>query len=339
MREYRESYEQSDSSNKLLWIVLAIVGGVMVVGVLVCGGIGYLFYQALQGVRTNVAQAQAQMQVAMEQQVQVPELDLKDEDYAKARAQFKTKLVKKGPAPQQWKQLHPPANVEVLDFKSGNLSLKAWVNPPSNPGKRKFPGVLFLHGGYAFDDEDWEMTQPLREAGYVVLAPMLRGENGQAGSFTMFYSEVDDVLAAAGRLAKLPYVDDKHLYVTGHSAGGTLALLAAMTSPRFRAAASFSGSPNLQAFVQQWRTAVPFDGSDVREFEMRSPMAYATSFKCPVRLYYGDQELFFTEPSLTTAQRAKTKKLDVEAVVVPGDHMSSVPAGMQRAIEFFDEQK
>ena len=151
MREYRESYEHSDSSNKVLWIVLAIVGGVMMVGVLVCGGIGYLFYQALQGARTSVAQAQAQMQVAMEQQV--PDLDLKDEDYAKARADFKTKLVRKGPAPQQWKQLHPPADVEVLDFKSGNLSLKAWVNPPSKPGKRKLPGVLFLHGGYAFDDQ------------------------------------------------------------------------------------------------------------------------------------------------------------------------------------------
>src|SRR5437870_1127583 len=99
MREYRESYEHSDSSNKVLWIVLGIVGGVMVVGVLVCGGIGYLFYQALQGARTSMAQAQAQMQVAMEQQV--PDLDLKDEDKAKARPNLKTRPVRRGRAPKQ----------------------------------------------------------------------------------------------------------------------------------------------------------------------------------------------------------------------------------------------
>ena len=58
----------------------------------------------------------------------------------------------------------------------------------------------------------------------------------------MFYDEVDDVLAAAEALADLPEVDSGHLYLAGHSAGGTLALLAAMSSQRFRAAASLSGA-------------------------------------------------------------------------------------------------
>src|SRR5207237_1250297 len=113
-----------------------------------------------------------------------------------------------------------------------------------------------------------------RDAGYVVVTPMLRGENGQPGSFTMFYDEVDDVLAAADALAKLPYVDDKHIYVSGHSAGGTLSLLTAMASPRFRAAASFSGSPNQKTFAQQGQYPVPFDQSNPLEFDLRSPAAY-----------------------------------------------------------------
>ncbi len=39
------------------------------------------------------------------------------------------------------------------------------------------------------------------------MIPILRGENGQPGSYTMFYDEVDDVLAASAALASLPYSD------------------------------------------------------------------------------------------------------------------------------------
>jgi len=179
------------------------------------------------------------------------------------------------------------------------------------------------------------MAQPFRDAGYVVMTPILRGENGQPGSFTMFYDEVDDVVAAAQYLAKQPYVDEKHFYLSGHSAGGTLTLLAAMASPRFKAAASFSGSPNQKRFAREYPQDVPFNQSDMREFDLRSPIAYATSFKCPVRLYYGSDELDFALASQTTAMRAKTKGLDVEAVSIPGDHDTAVPEAMRQAIQFF----
>ena len=43
------------------------------------------------------------------------------------------------------------------------------------------------------------MAQPYRDAGYIVMIPILRGENGQPGFYTMFYDEVDDVLGAAGQ--------------------------------------------------------------------------------------------------------------------------------------------
>jgi len=68
---------------------------------------------------------------------------------------------------------------------------------------------------------------------------------------------------------------------------------------------------------------------------MRSPLAFPASFKCPVRIYHGDQEFDLFGPSATTAQRAKTKGLDVDAVVVPGNHMTCVPQAMTQAIQFF----
>jgi dipeptidyl aminopeptidase/acylaminoacyl peptidase len=204
---------------------------------------------------------------------------------------------------------------------------------------QKHPAVLFLHGGFALGADDWEQTRPYRDAGYVVLEPALRGENGQPGSYSMFFDETDDALAAAGVLADLPYVDANHLYVAGHSVGGTLSLLAALTSNRFKAAASFSGSPDQVAWARGQEALVPFDRGDPREFRIRSPIAYATSFKCPARLYYGSREWFFSAPSQHTAQLAKTKGVDVEAVSVPGDHFAAVPPAVQKSIQFFREHQ
>jgi dipeptidyl aminopeptidase/acylaminoacyl peptidase len=228
--------------------------------------------------------------------------------------------------------------VRELTYPSDNLRLRAWVNTLP-PGVGRKPAVLFLHGGFAFGAEDWHMAQPFRDAGFVVMTPLLRGENGQRGTYTLFYDEVEDVLAAADALAGLSYVDPDRIYVSGHSAGGTLTLLAAMTSNRFRAAGAFSGSPDQVALCRDQPELAPFDLSDERELQMRSPLAFARSFKCPVRIYYGSQEFFFRGSSQKTAEEARKAGLDVEAISVPGDHLTSVPPAMRQCITFFQQRQ
>jgi dipeptidyl aminopeptidase/acylaminoacyl peptidase len=239
---------------------------------------------------------------------------------------------------QQRLQVAPQlADQAEVEFPSGKLRLKAWVNRPSKDNPKQ-PAVLFVHGGFAFGPPDWEMTQPYRDAGYVVLVPILRGENGQPGSFSLLYDEVDDVLAAAKYLAEQPYVDRDRLYLAGHSSGAILALLAAMTSKSFRAVASFDGMPDLAAVFKPGKKAkeVRFDLKDPRELQVRSPLAYAASLKCPARLYYSYQSW---EHSHLTSQRtvevAKARGLDVEAILVKGNHFSMVPPAMKQSIEFF----
>jgi dipeptidyl aminopeptidase/acylaminoacyl peptidase len=266
-----------------------------------------------------------------------PVVQVQHEDYARARSQFRTTLLRKGPAPQPWTAVKPPEGIAEVEFPSGDLRLKAWLNRPAD-ANRKRPAVLFLHGGFAFDRDDWDLSRPYREAGFIVMTPVLRGENGQPGAFTLWYDEVDDVLAAAEFLAKQPHVDAGHLYVAGSSAGGTLSLLAAMASDRFRAAASFSASPDQALLVKHAKMELPFDKSDARELQVRSPLAYAGSFKCPARIYYGTQD-HFVLTSRRTAAVAKEKGLDVEAVAIEGDHGSSVPPAIKRSIPFFQGQR
>jgi dipeptidyl aminopeptidase/acylaminoacyl peptidase len=270
-----------------------------------------------------------------------PEVEIQKKDYARVRRHFRTKLLRQGPAPQEWQPYQIPPRVSEVEFTSGKLLLKAWIyQPPEAEPKR--PAVLFLHGGFAFGPPDWDMAQPYRDAGYVVMVPILRAENGQAGLFTMFYDEVNDVLAAAEFLRKQRSVDANHMYVAGHSAGGTLALLAALTSTRFRAAAAFDGSPDQQLLFNgsAQRPWVPkevvFDHMDLHELQVRSPLAYARSFKCPVRIYYSTEAAYlFQYPSIRTAALAKERGLDVEAIKIEGTHVSHVASAMKYSIEFF----
>ena len=269
-----------------------------------------------------------------------PLVQIQSEDYAKVRSEFRTHLSRHGPTPQEWTPTTPPAGVTEINYESGTLHLPAWMNRPADPAK-KYPAVLFLHGGFAFGLDDWEASQPYRDAGYIVMTPILRGENGQPGAYSFFYDEVDDVLAAGSFLRQQPFVDPTHLYIAGPSAGGTPALLAAMTSKMFRAVATFSASPDQVVFCKHARRAaqdVPFDVTNMRELEVRSPLAYAASFKCPARLYFGSKEPQWRQTSRRTAEVAKSHGLDVEAIEVPGDHGSSVLPGIRQSILFFQKQ-
>jgi dipeptidyl aminopeptidase/acylaminoacyl peptidase len=268
-----------------------------------------------------------------------PQVEVQKEDYVEARSRFRTKLLRKGPAPQKWEEPKSSEDAEQVEFRSGDLRLKAWVSRPSPSADGKQPAVLFLHGGFAFDRGDWIMSKPYRDAGFVVLTPILRGENGQGGAFTLFYEELEDVLAAAAYLRGLPHVDKEHIFVAGHSSGGTLAMLAAMNSRDFRASSSFSGSPDqvLASRLQPEAAdrGLPFDRSDPREFQLRSPLSYAASFKCPTRIYFGTKEPWWEQVSRQTAAIAKKKGLDVQAVQVEGDHSSSIEPAMKQSIAFF----
>jgi dienelactone hydrolase len=268
-----------------------------------------------------------------------PLVEVADEDYAQARERFRTRLTRKGPSPQPFDPVEPPTGVIEIEYPSGDLRLKAWLSRPADE-RGKHPAVLFLHGGFAFGAEDWEISQPYRTAGYVVLAPMLRGENGQPGAYSFYYDEVADVLAAAEYLCKLPYVNADNLYIAGPSAGGTLVLLAAMTSKQFRGAASFSAMTDQVLFCKHAKNAardIPVDITNLRELQVRSPLAYAASFKCPARLYYGSEEPHLGPMSRRTASLAKARALNVEAIQVEGDHGTSVPPGIQQSIAFFQK--
>lgn len=195
-----------------------------------------------------------------------------------ARTGFKTTLsvpsTGKPPLP------NPPRELFVrIDYDSAVGPLPAFVSPAPNDGD-KHPAIVWLTGGETNSLDDFWSAQPpsndqtaraFRDAGVVMMFASLRGGNANPGGKEYFLGEVEDVLAAADRLAKLPYVDPARIYLGGHSTGGTLALLVAESSDRFKAV--FALGPVARAGDYP-ASILPLDLSrrDDLEARLRSPI-------------------------------------------------------------------
>jgi dipeptidyl aminopeptidase/acylaminoacyl peptidase len=261
-------------------------------------------------------------------------LQIRTGDYATDRVAFMTRLVVRDPASQSHGMPSAPQGVREIDYTSGDLRLRAWIGLPAGAPERA-PVVIFLHGGFAFSEGAWEMAHPFLEAGYAVVTPSVRGENGQAGTYSMFFDEVSDVLAVTDYVRSQSWADQRRIYLAGHSAGGTLAMLAGLASAHYRAVAPFSGSPDQLLLAKRLPKLVPFDEKDPAEYEIRSPLSYATSFKAPARLFVGRQEEFYVASTRLLGTLAHNAGKDVAAVEVPGDHYSAIPEEISQAIAFF----
>jgi len=191
-----------------------------------------------------------------------------DAPFARRRAAFRTKLLWHGSAPQEAPPLSPPDGVELITYQSGRLELKAWIAFPRYRTSRH-PALVYFHGGFALGPSDLDHCRPFLDAGYVVMCPMLRGENGNPGDFEMFFGELDDAKAAVNWLSQQSFVQTGQIYTFGHSAGGAIsALLSLVDDVPVRLTGSAGGLYGPETF-DAWGDFVPFDLNNPVEREMR----------------------------------------------------------------------
>jgi len=223
-----------------------------------------------------------------------PHVDLtqgQTKSLAVARAEWKTHPTDDahgdGPIPTP-----PPGDLVTVEYPSAVGNLKAYVSVDAKDGK-KHPAIIWITGGDCNSIGDVWSDQPndndqtaraFRRAGVVTMYPALRGGNDGPGAQEGFYGEVDDVIAAADSLAKVPYVDSTRIYLGGHSTGGTLALLVAESSPRFRATFSFGPVSDVRGYGGSF---VPLELQEQHEIELRAPGVWLHSVTTPTFVMEG----------------------------------------------------
>jgi acetyl esterase/lipase len=212
-----------------------------------------------------------------------------------ARRGFQTRLARRESA-REPVPAPPPRLFVTVHYDSPAGKLAAYRSPLPQDGK-KHPAILWITGGdcNTIDDGVWKEAPPendqtasaFRKAGIIMMFPSLRGGNDNPGFKEGFLGEVDDVLAAADYLARQAGVDPRRIYLGGHSTGGTLVLLAAECSDRFRAAFSFGPADDVAGYGPEY---LPFNTSDRRELELRSPGRWLHSIQSPVFVFEGTQQ-------------------------------------------------
>jgi pimeloyl-ACP methyl ester carboxylesterase len=126
---------------------------------------------------------------------------------------------------------HPAAMAYVRVPSHGAL-MNGVMYAASGPGPH--PTVLLLHG-FPGNEQNLDLAQAMRRAGFNVLTFHYRGAWGSPGAFS-FANAIEDADAAVAflrdpRVAARFGVDEKRLFVAGHSMGGYMAASATAHDP------------------------------------------------------------------------------------------------------------
>lgn len=228
-----------------------------------------------------------------------------------ARQAFTTTLIRQQKA--NFPVAAPPAKLfRVVNYQSPLGDMPAYVSVPPRDSQRH-PAIIWVVGGFAnsispiawrpSSRENDQSASAFWKAGVITMYPSLRGGNHNPGYVEAFYGEVDDVLAAADFLAKQDYVDPERIYLGGHSTGGTLALLVAESSSnRFRAVFAFGPVGNVAGYGQD---TLPFQISDRREVELRSPSRWLDSIHNPTFVFEGTEQPSNIEELVSMSRRSR----------------------------------
>jgi len=229
------------------------------------------------------------------------------------------------PAPE------PPAGVLEKVTYAAPLGRNVAYVTPARPGARG-PAIVWIVGGFGFgiDEGMWQPASrdndqsaaAFRKAGIAEMFPALRGANQNPGHHECFLGEVDDILAATDFLAARPDVDPKRIYLGGHSTGGTMVLLAAESTARYRAVFAFGPVGDMRNYGEH--SCVPA-GSTEAEFKARAPMDYLGEIVSPTFIIEGMES---GNGAVFPFLRRKAGKADIHFVEVPsGNHFTTLAPG------------
>jgi acetyl esterase/lipase len=255
----------------------------------------------------------------------------RERPYLERRAGFQTHLTRSGPAPQAYDEVNPPPGVEAITYRSGSLALRAWLAFPREAvSGARVPAVAYLHGGFAFGDADFEDARAFLDAGFAVMCPTLRGENGNPGAFEMFLGEVDDAKAAIAWLSQNEKVDPAHLYVFGHSAGGIVsALLSLHADVPIRHSGSVGGLYG-HALFDLMAEIVPFSQQAAAERSLRVLLGNTRWMRRAHHAYVGSEDPH-QEMAAAIAEGRAQPLLRVRTV--SGDHQTSLAPAVRAYLQ------
>ena len=204
------------------------------------------------------------------------------------------------------------------------------VKPPDYRPGRRYPTLLWIHGGPVsqYANSFTVAWQVFASYGYVVLGANPRGSSGRGEAFaTAIYADwgnkdVEDVLAAVDYAVKQGVADPDRLGVGGWSYGGILTNYVIAKDTRFKSATSGASISNILAgygtdmYVREYEAELgtPWKNTDTW-LKLSYPFLHADRIKTPTLFQCGSSD--FNVPLLNSEQMYQAlRSLGVETQLV-----------------------
>lgn len=248
-------------------------------------------------------------------------------------------------------------SVEELKFNSrdGTEIHGLMVKPPNYQQGKKYPTLLWIHGGPSGQDEHhfsydlWQFKRQMFAAkGYVVLGINYRGGSGRGYDFARAifadwgHLEIEDLLAAVDHVVARGIADPDKLGIGGRSYGGMLTDYMIARDGRFKAAMSIAGEGNPIGMYgtdeyylpSTWELGPPWQNPDLW-MKVSYPLFHADRIHTPT-LFMG-QTKDFNVPVAGAEQMYQALRIlgvPTELVIYPGEyHDLTRPSFMRDEIE------
>jgi dipeptidyl aminopeptidase/acylaminoacyl peptidase len=229
-------------------------------------------------------------------------------------------------------------DVEEIRFPSlDGTAIEAFVvKPPGFSSRRRYPGILLIHGGpQAQYDASFQFEAQLYAAnGYVVVLPNPRGSTGYGQAFCLAIwkawgeRDYEDVMASVDHVVKQGWADPERLGVTGWSYGGMLTNHVITKTHRFKAAATgASAALYVVNFAhdqyQRWwvdELGLPWTPEGRELYERLSPLNRVEKVVTPTLILGGKED--WNVPIINSEQlflALKMRGVPTELVVYPDE--------------------
>jgi dipeptidyl aminopeptidase/acylaminoacyl peptidase len=233
--------------------------------------------------------------------------------------------------------------VDDFQFKSkdGTEVHGLIVKPPLYMSGRKYPLLLWIHGGPNGQDEhglvlDCYQSEPQMFAarGFVVAQVNYRGGTGRGGDYAKAifadwgHKEVEDLLAGVDHLVAAGIADKDRLAVGGWSYGAILTDFTIAADRRFKVAVSGAGSGNELSsygdddYILQYTNELGAPWSNTaRWLKVSYPFFHADRIHTPALFVGGDKD--FNVPLIGSEQMYQALRalgVPTELVIYPGEH-------------------
>lgn len=229
------------------------------------------------------------------------------------------------------------------------------VEPPNFEPGRKYPTILYIHGGpnlqdehsFAYDGYQFK-RQMLAASGFVVLGVNYRGSSGKGDAFSRAiaadwgHKEVEDLMAGVDALIQQGIADPGRLGIGGWSYGGMLTDYTIGSNTRFAAAVSGAGTANplglygADQYYMQYNKELgdPWRNPDLY-IKLAYPLLHADRIRTPTLFMGGDKD--FNVPIVGGEQMylaLHTLGVPTQLIVYPGQyHTLTRPSFLKDRVE------